>query len=397
MNLFLTEARGIAMRYRIALFVLIAALALSGCNLSTDGGAQNAPTPTGSASSGNPVVTILAPQNGGQVPVNQQILVSANANDPVGITRVQLFANGQIAKTVSSQTPGGDTNLNVILDYTPATIGALELQVIAYRGALASQPARVNLTVVQTTTQVPVVTQPPVIVIPPVNNNDPTCRVLVNTPLNFRTGPGTEYDRISLLATGTVAPITGRTGNNSWYQVRVGVTTGWVSGQYVTLYGNCQNVGIPPIPPTPTRIIVPTWTPQIPTSTLTTTPQPTATAGLPDLVVTNLSLVGGSTLQLNPGNTPVSGTFSVTITNTGASATTQFNNVINTNPPGTDTQLGVVASLAPGESIVLNISLTFTASGNYTVQVRADSDTQLTEVSKVNNNALMTLTVTDNP
>jgi subtilase family serine protease len=165
----------------------------------------------------------------------------------------------------------------------------------------------------------------------------------------------------------------------------------------VTLYGNCQDVGIPPIPPTPTRIIVPTWTPPIPTSTLTLTPQATATAGLPDLVVTNLSLVGGTTLQLEPGNTPVSGTFSVTITNTGQSATTQFNNVINVNPPGTDTQLGVVASLAPGESIVLNISLTFTVSGSYTIQVRADSDSQLTEVSKVNNNALMSLTVTDNP
>lgn len=398
MNVFLTEARGIAMRYRIALFVLIAAMMLSGCNLSSDGGAQAGPTPTRpTAGSGSPVVTILAPQNGAQVAPNQQILVSANANDPVGITRVQLFANGQIAKTVSSQTPGGDTNLNVILDYTPATIGALELQVIAYRGSLASQPARINLTVLQTSTQVPIVTQPPVIVVPPINNNDPTCRVLVNTPLNFRTGPGTEYDRISLLATGTVAPITGRTGNNLWYQVRVGVTTGWVSGQYVTLYGNCQNVGIPPIPPTPTRIVFPTWTPPIPTSTLTLTPQATATAGLPDLVVTNLSLVGGSSLQLGAGNTPVSGTFSATITNTGQSATTQFNNVINANPPGTDTQLGVVASLAPGESIVLNISLTFTAAGNYTIQVRADSDNQLTEVSKVNNNALINLTVTANP
>ncbi len=387
------------MRYRIALFLLV--ITLTACNLSA-GGAQNVPTPTGSAS-GNPVVTILSPQDGAQVSVNQQILVSANANDPVGITRVQLYANGSIVKTVSSETPGGDPNLNVLLDYTPSTPGSVTLQVIAYRNATASDPAQITVTVIaaQTPTQASLSTQPPVVVVPPINPYDPTCRVLVNTPLNFRTGPGTVYDRISLLATGTVAPITGRTGDNSWYQVRVGYTTGWVSGGYVTLYGNCQNVGIPPIPPTPTVQIFPTFTPPAPTNTLTLTPQPptnTPTPGLPDLVVTNLSLVGGgSTIQLGAGNTPVTATFSATITNTGLGPTTQFNNVINVNPPGTDTPLGVVSNLDPGESIVLNVDVTFNVTGTYTVQVRADSDSQITEVSEVNDSALTTITVTANP
>ena len=118
------------MRYRIALIVLVVMGVLSGCNLSTAGDAQNGPTPTGGggSSSGNPIVKILSPQNGAQVAINQQILVSANANDPTGITRVQLFANDQIAKTVSSQTPGGDTNLNVLLDYTPNAAGSLTLK-----------------------------------------------------------------------------------------------------------------------------------------------------------------------------------------------------------------------------------------------------------------------------
>jgi hypothetical protein len=387
------------MRYRIALIVLVALMGISACNLSSSGGsAQNVPTPTG-PTSGNPVVTILSPQDGAQVPINQQILVSANANDPVGITRVQLFANGQIAKTVSSQSPGGDSNLNVLLDYTPTATGTLTMQVIAYRGALASNPAQITVTVqgAQVPTQKPLNTQPPVINVPPINPYDPTCRVLVNTPLNFRTGPSVVYDRISLLATGTVAPITGRLGDNSWYQIRVGIATGWVSSVYITLYGNCQSIGIPPIPPTPTPIITATF---VPTNTLTVIPQtatPSATPGLPDLIVTNLTLVGASSLQLGAANTPVTGTFSVTVTNTGQSPTTQFNNVINVNPPGTDNQLGVVASLAPGESIVLNISLTFTAAGTYTIEVRADSDSQITEMSEVNNQALTTITVAPNP
>ncbi len=387
------------MRYRIALFVLIALLGISACNLSSSGGgAQNVPTPTGPAS-GDPIVTILSPQDGGQVPLSQQILVSANANDPVGITRVQLFANGQIAKTVSSQTPGGDTNLNVLLDYTPSTAGTLTLQVIAYRGALASQPAQITVTVnaAQVPTQAPIYTPPPVNQVPPINPYDPTCRVLVNSPLNFRTGPGVVYDRISLLATGTVAPITGRLGDNSWYQIRVGIATGWVSSAYVTLYGNCQSIGIPPIPPTPTQIITATF---VPTNTLTLIPQtqtPSATPGLPDLIVTNLSLVGATSLQLGAGNTPVTGTFSVTVTNTGQSPTTQFNNVINVTPPGIDTPLGVVAGLNPGESVVLNISMTFNNAGTYTIEVRADSDSQITEMSEVNNKALTTINVAANP
>ncbi|HVU10999.1 MAG TPA: CARDB domain-containing protein, partial [Phototrophicaceae bacterium] len=164
-----------------------------------------------------------------------------------------------------------------------------------------------------------------------------------------------------------------------------------------TLYGQCQNVGIPPIPPTPTAYYTPT---PIPTSTLTLTPQPptaTPVPGFPDLVVTNLGLVGGNTIQLGAGNTPVTATVSVTVTNTGASAATQFNNVINLNPPGTDQPLGVVSGLNPGESIVLNISLTFNTAGNYTLQVRADSDSQITETSEVNNNALTTVTVNPNP
>jgi subtilase family serine protease len=53
----------------------------------------------------------------------------------------------------------------------------------------------------------------------------------------------------------------------------------------------------------------------------------------------------------------------------------------------------VVASLNPGESIVLNINITFTAAGNYNLIVTSDSDSQITEVSEVNNKAYLTVTV----
>jgi hypothetical protein len=69
-----------------------------------------------------------------------------------------------------------------------------------------------------------------------------------------------------------VVPITGRTGANTWWQVRFGATSGWVSNQFVTLYGNCSGVIVPPIPPTPT-------VPGAATATTppSATPQPSAT------------------------------------------------------------------------------------------------------------------------
>ena len=381
------------MRYRIALLLCAAVWVLSACNLSSSG-PQAAPTPTGAAS-GKPVVTILSPQDGAEVIVDEQILVSVSASDAVGVTRVQLFADDQIVKTVSSETPGGDPNLNVLLDYKPDSTGSLMLQVIAYRGAIASDPAEITVTVRQNQAQVTATMASQPNNVPVIDPYDPTCRLLVNTGLNYRTGPGIVYDRISVLSTGTVAPITGRTGDNTWWQIRVGVSTGWVSGGYVTLYGNCSNVIVPPIPPTPTPHVTATLTPLPPTNTLTTTVQPptvTPTPGLPDLVVTNFSLVGDTSLTLG-GDPSVTGTFSVTVTNTGASPTGQFNNIVNVNPPDADTPIAVVAGLNPGESIVLNFDLSFTAAGNYNLQVRADSDNQITEVSEVNNSANLTLVV----
>src|SRR5690606_955936 len=225
-----------------------------------------APTPTGAAS-GIPVVTILSPQNGSEVILNEQLLVSASATDSVGVTRVQMYADGQIVKTVSSETSGGDPSLSVLLDYKPTQTGSLELQVIAYRGAVASEPAEITVTVRQSQAQV-TATQyvPPANNVPIINPNDPTCRVLVNTGLNFRTGPGVVYPRISVLSAGTVAPIVGRLPDNSWWQLRVGVTTGWVSAGYTTQYGNCFSVPVPPIPATPTPFVTRTNTPVPPTN-----------------------------------------------------------------------------------------------------------------------------------
>jgi hypothetical protein len=376
------------MMYRKALLMIAALLALSACNLRS--GPQQAVatfTPSGSTS-GKPLVTIASPEDGDEVAVGDDVIVSANATDTMGVTRVELLANNRVVKRVSSELPSGERNMNVLLDYTPSETGEVTLQVIAYRGTIFSDPATVDITVRRTEAQV---TATIVLAtnVPIIDPNDPTCRVLVNAGLNFRTGPGTNYDRITVLAAGTVAPIIGRLGDNTWWQLRVGVSIGWVSAAFTSVYGNCGGIPVVNPPPSPTVPSQPTATP-LPTSTPppTITPPPTATPGLADLVVTGIS--GLNTLNLG-GQASVTSTYAVQITNTGGRPTGQFNNTITLG--STEIALGVVANLDAGQSIVLNIDLSFTAAGPYTLVVSADSGNTVQEFSEVNNQGFYSVTV----
>lgn len=366
---------------------IVVVLLAAACNLTSgpDNNSGSNQTPTD-----RPVVLINSPANGAEFTVNQQILVSATATDSVGISRVQLIANGTVVKTINSEAPTGDRTFNALLDYTPRAAGQVQLQVVAYRGAQASNPAAITVNIRESQQFVTATAAPPTQTtsIPPINPNDPTCRVLTNANVNLRQGPGTNYTIVTLLGAGTVAPVTGRIGTNQWYQVRVGTTLGWVSAGYVTLYGSlCSTVPIVPTPPPPSPSVSPTLPVTPPTATPippTATPiPPTATPGLADLLITSVS--GPSALNLGPGNTPVSAAFTVTITNNGGRGSGQFTNTITVSPGGTASDLGVVGNLNPGESVILSVSLTFTTAGSYTLQAQTDSSALVTEASEVNN------------
>jgi uncharacterized protein YraI len=375
-----------ALRHWILSVALVVVLAA--CNLSSEpDDLQPLVTATG-ITSGRPTVTITSPANGSEVVLNAQVLISATASDSVGVQRVQLIANGQIVKTVSSEAPSGDTTMNAVLDYTPRTEGTINLQVIAYRGASASEPAALSLVVRQNVQQV-TATSAPVNNAPVIDPNDPTCRVLTSTGLNLRSGPSTNYNVITVLAAGTVAPIVGRIGTNEWWQVRVNTTIGWVSGAYTNVYGNCTGVPIvnPPASPTSpvTPTVAPTWTP-LPTWT----PAATATPAQPDLVINNVT--GPETLSLS-GGAEVVATYAVTITNVGGAIPGQFNNVLIKNPGNVEIPLGVVAGLGRDQSILLTVEVTFGAAGDYTLQFKPDSNNNVSEFSEVNNNALLEVKV----
>lgn len=383
------------MRYRMIFIPLMALLlALSACNLGRPDNQETPLTQTPSAPTGRPTVTIISPQNGDEVVVNEPVIISVSATDTVGITQVRLFVNNQTVRTVGSEAPTGDTNRNYLLDYTPRSTGAITVRVEAYRGTTSSEPAEINLTVRSTQAQVTATAQQGSN-IPQIDPNDPTCRALVNSGLNFRRGPGTNYDIIRVLGAGELLPVIGRLSDNSWWQLASGTTLGWVSAGFVNLYGaNCANIAVAVPPPSPTPRNQPTATPTVqPTATPTSQPTATGTPQPPNLDVPLIS--GPTTLTIPGGESSVSGTYGVTIRNRGGAINTQFSNTIRVTPGGAEQDLGVVASLGQNQSINLNITLTFPGPGTYTVRVIADSGNQITEDIETDNIGTIEVTVSN--
>ena len=223
--------------------MVCAILALTACNLES-----RAPSPRGAAVTGTPagppVIRILAPSAGDEFVIGEEILVSVEAADSIGVSRVQLFANNQIVKTVSSESQQGELSMRAILDYTPqaADEGRLNLRVVAYRAAEVSLPDEIEVVVRESRAQVTAAPNQASDV--PNIPNDGVCRALVNVGLNFRQGPSTDYGIIAVLSSGALAPIIGRVGDNSWWQLNVNNQIGWVSAEFTAEYGDCSRVGL---------------------------------------------------------------------------------------------------------------------------------------------------------
>jgi hypothetical protein len=369
--------------------LVILSLGVLACNLTQGNRPPEAQlTPTSTA--GTPSVTINSPATGSEVAVGQEVLVQSTARDSIGVTRVELRVDGFIVNTVSSEAENGDTTFTVIQTWQPAEAGTAEIEVVAYRGAVASPPASLTLTVrassaqITATVQLPSgVTQPP---------NDTVCRARVEVEgLNFRTGPSVNYPIVSVFPAGTLVQITGRLSDNSWWQVRASdLTIGWISSAYTTESGNCSAipVAVPPASPTPRPA---TATPTTaPTSTaLPGTPTPT----VPDLVVASIS--GPSVLELNASGT-VGARYTIRVQNQGTGNSGQFTTSFR-RPDGSTIQLPIVMNLAPGQAYDMDIDLTFTASDSYRLEATVDSASQVAEMDEGNNVRTLDVVVTNPP
>ncbi len=219
-------------------------------------------------------VEINSPTDGSEVLVNTDVLVYSAARDSVGVTRVELRANGALVDSLDSPNPGGQRELFLLQTWQPEQPGQAVLEVTAYRGPTTStrDSIRVEVRAQQADIRIPAPT--PAVVAPEATANT-TCRARVTIgALNLRDAPGLATNIQTVLDLGTVAPLIGRTGDNQWWQVRADGRQGWISAPYATLLGNCAGVpvtGQVAAAPTATATTVPLQ------PTETNTPQPSAT------------------------------------------------------------------------------------------------------------------------
>jgi hypothetical protein len=374
----------------LRVLVLLLTFFLASCNLSGERREQVLPTATG-ATSPRPVVTIVAPVNNSETVVNQPLAISANAVDTVGITQIQVLANGRIVHSIRSEQPTGSPTMTLSYNYTPLEAGTLNINVIAYRSSVTSDPVTVTVNVRAAQAQV-TVTSIPAPNVPIINPNDPTCRALANTGINLRQGPGTNYPRISGIAAGTQIPITGRIADNSWWQVRVGVNIGWVIDDFVTIYGICTAIPVVQPPPPPTNTPLPaTNTPFVFPPTFTPIVVVPPTPATVDLELVRIS--GSANLTVGSSGS-VASTYEVLVRNNGGAAVARFNSAIIILPTNQTVPLSPVENLRPNDIISLTGSVTFPGVGSYILRAVADSDNQVAESNEANNDDIFQVNVT---
>ncbi len=393
------------------LALLLFALMAGACNLTSER-PQATPLPpaVATASASKPEVKISAPVDGAEVVVGTDILIRGQASDAQGVTRVQLVANDRIVRTVSSESPSGNRNMPITLDYRPVVTGKLELEVVAWRGNVAGEPTSVTLEVRANRSQV-LSTAVPLPEVPVIDPNDPTCRVLTNVPLNVRVNAGTGFRRVTTLASGDQLPVLGRLVDDSWWQVRLrDGTAGWVAGrnpdnsneQFVSIYGDCTLIPALPLPeatPAPAAPVA-----AVPATVAPTTPPnaPQEDAANddsareseePDLVVA--SLRGPEALTLAQGSSSVSGTYEVTVSNRGAAASAGFR-VRLAGIPDRDPLVDVVGGLGQGESISFSHVLEFNSAESIVLVATVDSNDEVSESDEGNNSTRLDVTVSGN-
>jgi uncharacterized protein YraI len=77
---------------------------------------------------------------------------------------------------------------------------------------------------------------------------------VVDVGANCRTGPGTNYDKVTAFAQGTYLSITGRNADSTWWVVQNGSGNCWISAITGHTSGSTASVAVVAAPPTPTVV-----------------------------------------------------------------------------------------------------------------------------------------------
>lgn len=359
-------------RFWLGVWLLVASTLA--CTLTSDDSADSQPSGVVSL----PQVAIVNPTDGQNFSVGDTVTVEAIATDTAGgITRVELLVNNVIVDSQPTENPQGEASFSALLDYRATVAQEVTLTVRPFRGTVPGNIAQVSIVVggssdtasddvggsqqQQTNNNNSSVT-----------TNNPTCRARVDVNrLNFRAGPGVEYDILGVVTLGQEPTLNGRNSNDTWWQIRSAGTTGWISAAFTTQLGNCQSLQVASIPPTPT-------------------PAPTEEEDDgPNLIVERFT--GEQTIDLSGGEVVAS--YILRIVNTGDEATGQFNVTI-LYPDDTPTLDYTIQGLDPGEvENIPNISATYTTPGTYRFEVLVDSSGNVTESNEGDNQLVLDIVV----
>jgi len=248
------------MRRGFAALVTLAVVALA-CNAPFIPGSNTAVPPTVSTPTNRPTeaaanttppkVVIESPVSGVQTVVRQPLTIRVHATDGIGVTRVDMREGGRIVASQPSPDPNPD--FTALLEYRPANVGTVTLEIVAYRQSAASDPVAIIVDVVATAAEVKnAASASPT----PGKLAGAFCTVRANTSgLSLRAGPGTNYRILSTVKVGEQLSVIGRDASTSWYQITrpagtgVTVTAGWVSAGYTSPDGDCSKA--PVTTPTP--------------------------------------------------------------------------------------------------------------------------------------------------
>ncbi len=261
----------------------------------------------------SPTVSVTFPQPGSTLSLGQPIVVKSLASNPKGVAGVELRVDGQVVNSQVVAPPV--SSYDAAQPWTPAVAGSHVIEVRAYGVDNAvSTSAQVIVTVGESTPLAggqlssPLVTATLTLTSTPVAS--PTVGVASGTAgsgpavtakvaLNIRSGPGTNYPAVGGLAAGQSAPITGKSGDGSWWEIVFPGSPsgqGWVSAQpQLSTGSNAGNVPAVSAPSPPPSTPTPTLTPS-------PTPVPTPTAAPPSTPALKINSFSADHYTIHSGN-----------------------------------------------------------------------------------------------
>ncbi|MCL4860873.1 MAG: SUMF1/EgtB/PvdO family nonheme iron enzyme [Caldilineaceae bacterium] len=142
-----------------------------------------------------------------------------------------------------------DATLTALAPTATPTLNFDQLLATAVAATLINQP-----TATASTTRTPTRTPAPSPTNPPTRTPTPPSQpaiAVINSQLNVRQGPGTEYAIIGQVNEGQRFPITAKNQAGSWWRLDYNGQAGWVAGQYVTAQNASAVEVARDIPPPP--------------------------------------------------------------------------------------------------------------------------------------------------